>query len=50
MHVGKQPAAMLAIKRSVGVTPEVNLREYMSHMPLPNVNKAAHLEEILADV
>ena len=35
-------AAMLAAKRSVGVTPEVNLREHTSCMPLQCVNKAAH--------
>ena len=33
---------MLTIKRSAGVTPEVNLREHISCMPLPSVNKAAH--------
>ena len=33
---------MLAIQRSAGVTPEVNLRECTSHRPLPSVNKAAH--------
>ena len=33
-----QLAAMLAAKRSAGVTPEVNLRE----MPLPHMNKAVH--------
>ena len=42
MHVGKWLAAMLAIKRSAGVTPEVNLREGISHTPLPSVNKATH--------
>ena len=26
-HVGKQLAAMLAVKRSAGIAPEVNLRE-----------------------
>ena len=35
-------AAMLAAKRSAGVTPEVNLREHVTCMPLPSVNKAAH--------
>ena len=35
-------AVMLAAKRSVGVAPEVNLREFVTHMPLPSVNKAAH--------
>ena len=33
---------MLAAKRSAGVTPEVNLRECVTHTPLPNVNQAAH--------
>ena len=42
MHVEKQPAAMLAAKRLTGVTPEVNLREHISHTPPPSVNKAAH--------
>ena len=44
-HVGKQPAAILAItrvKRLAGVTPEANLRECMSCMPQPSANKAAH--------
>ena len=33
---------MLATKKSAGVTPEVNLRECISHiyMPLPSTNKA----------
>ena len=35
-------AAMLATKRSAGVTPEVNLKEFVTHMPLPSANKAAH--------
>ena len=35
-------AIMLAAKRSVGVTAEVNFREHVTRMPLPNVNKAAH--------
>ena len=35
-------AAMLAAKRSAGVAPEVNLREYVTHTPLPNSIKAAH--------
>ena len=34
--------AMLAIKRSAGVTPEVNLREHTSHTPLSSANKAVH--------
>ena len=33
---------MLATKRSAGVTPEVNLRECVTHMPLYSSNKAAH--------
>ena len=32
--------AMLAIKRSVGVTPEVNLRKYVTHICLSSVSKA----------
>ena len=32
----------LAIKRSVGVIPEVNLREHTSCMPPPSVNKVPH--------
>ena len=32
---------MLATKRSACVTPEVNLREHVTHAPLPGVNKAA---------
>ena len=32
----------MANKRSTGVTPEVNLREYVTHTPLPNLNKAGH--------
>ena len=35
-------AAMLAAKRSAGVTPEVNLREDVTHVPPSCVNKAAH--------
>ena len=35
-------AAMLAAKRSAGVTPEVNLMEHATRTPLPSVNKAAH--------
>ena len=34
--------AMLAPKRSAGVAPEVNLREHVTYMPPPSVNKAAH--------
>ena len=34
-------AAMLATKRSAGVTPEVNLRKCVTCMPLPSGNKAA---------
>ena len=32
----------VAPKRLGGVTPEVNLRECISHKPLSNVNKTAH--------
>ena len=28
MHVGKQLVAMPAVKKSAGVTPEIDLREY----------------------
>ena len=35
-------AAMLASKRSAGVTPEVNVKEYVARMPLPSMTKAAH--------
>ena len=35
-------AAMLATKRSAGVTPEVNLRGHVTCMPLPSANKVAH--------
>ena len=35
-------AAMLATKRSAGVTPEVNLRECVTYTPLQSANKAAH--------
>ena len=33
---------MLAFKRSAGVAPQVNLRECVTCMSLPSVNKAAH--------
>ena len=35
-------ATMLATKRSVGITQEVNLREHVTYMPPSSVNKAAH--------
>ena len=38
---GKQPAAILAIYTGRGVTPEVNLREHISHMPSQSSNKGA---------
>ena len=41
-HVGKQTATMLAIKKLAGVTLDVNLKECISHMSLPNVNQAVH--------
>ena len=34
IHVGKCPAVMMAIKRSAGVPPEVDLRECTLHLPL----------------
>ena len=39
---GKRLAAMLAINTGKGVTPDVNLRECISCMPLPSANKATH--------
>ena len=35
-------AAMLTTKRSVGVAPEVMLKECVTHMPPWSMNKAAH--------
>ena len=35
-------AAILAAKRLVCVTPKVNLRECVTHMPPPSANKAAN--------
>ena len=35
-------ATMLAVKRLVGVAPEMNLRECVTHMPPQSMNKAAH--------
>ena len=35
-------AAILTTKRSAGVLPEVNPRKYVTCMPLPRANKAAH--------
>ena len=35
-------AAMLATRRSAGITPEVNLREHVTCTPPPSTNKAAH--------
>ena len=35
-------AAMVATKRSTGVSPEVNVKECTSCMLLPSANKAAH--------
>ena len=46
-------AAMLATKRLVGVTPEVNFRECLTCMPLPSANNALWLwnpEEISPEV
>ena len=39
---GNSSVAMLATKRSVDVTAEVNLREHVTCTPLPSANKAAH--------
>ena len=33
---------MLAAKRSVGITPEVNLRDHIIYEPPPSMNKASH--------
>ena len=35
-------AVMLASKKLVGVTPEVNLRQHVTHILLPSTNKAGH--------
>ena len=35
-------AAMLAAKRSAGVTPEVNLREHITCIPPTTANNTAH--------
>ena len=35
-------AAVLAAKKSAGVTPEVNLRKHVTSMLLISMNKAAH--------
>ena len=35
-------AAILVAKRSAGVTPKVNLREYVTRTPRPSMNKAVH--------
>ena len=40
-------SAMLSTKSSAGVAPEVNLRECVVCMPLPNVNRAVYREEII---
>ena len=42
VHGTIRSTAMLAAKRLAGVTPEVNFREHVTHMPLPSMNKAAH--------
>ena len=39
-------AAMLATKRSAGVAPEMNLREYVTCMPLSSVNKEETSPEV----
>ena len=33
---------MLATKRLAGVAPEINLRECVTHMPMPSLNKVTH--------
>ena len=35
-------AAMLVPKRLADVAPEVNLRDHVTHMPMPSANKAPH--------
>ena len=35
-------AAMLATKRSAGFTPDMNIREHVTHLPPTSTNKAAH--------
>ena len=35
-------AAMLPTKRLAGIAPEMNLKECVKHMTLPNMNKAVH--------
>ena len=43
MYIGRYSlAAMLATKRSAGVTPKVNPMECVTHTPLPSTNKAVH--------
>ena len=37
----KGSTAMLAVKKSAGVTPEINISECISGTPLQNVNKAS---------
>ena len=34
--------AMLATKRLAGIKPELNLREHVTCMPLPSMNKVVH--------
>ena len=42
-HVGEiSSATVMAAKRSPGVSPELNLVEFLTCMPLPSTNKAAH--------
>ena len=40
--MGKRLGAIPAIYTGKGVAPEVNLKEYTSHTPVPSVNTAAH--------
>ena len=46
-YMEESSAAMLSTKSSAGVAPEVNLRECVVCMPLPNVNRAVYREEII---
>ena len=46
-YMEESSAAMLSTKSSAGVAPEVNLRECVTCMPLPNMNRAVYREEII---
>ena len=42
MYVGNAMGCYAGHYIGKGVTPEVNLREYITHKPLASVNKAVH--------